>query len=233
MLISHSHRFLFFHVAKTAGLSVREALWPYTEEPTKFRIRRPPRLKGGQPNPFYGIWEALLIHARARDAQKELPAEVFDEYFKFAFVRNPWDWQVSMYHFILSEPTHLKHSLVDSFGNFERYLRWVMETPNPYAKGATKFQKDVLTGDDGKLLVDFVGRYENLAPDFAHICRRLNIRGHLPHINGSGHRDYRTYYTARTRQWVAEHFAEDIALFGYTFDGISTAEFPIGQAVAA
>ena len=100
MLISHSHRFIFFHVAKTGGMSVRKALLPYTEEPARFKIKRPPAHKAGRPNPFYAIWEALLLHATARDAQKELPATVFDEYYKFAFVRNPWDWQVSMYNII-------------------------------------------------------------------------------------------------------------------------------------
>ena len=220
MLISHSHRFIFFHVAKTAGLSVRDALQPYSEEPTEFKIKRPPRLKEGQPNPFYAVWEALLIHARASDAQKELPAAIFDGYFKFAFVRNPWDWQVSMYHFILHEPTHVKHALVKSFGSFERYLDWVIDMPNPYAKGATKLQKEVITDAEGKLLVDLVGRYETLEQDFAQVCQQLNITAQLPHINKSTHHDYRAYYNERTRQRVAEHFAPDIGLFGYTFEGI-------------
>jgi hypothetical protein len=141
-------------------------------------------------------------------------------YYKFAFVRNPWDWHVSMYHFILSEPTHTKHSLVKSFGNFKNYLEWVIATPHPFAKGATKFQKDALTDGAGKLLVDFVGRYETLAQDFDRVCQTLNITTHLPHVNKSAHQDYRDYYDARTRQMVADHFAEDIALFGYSFDGI-------------
>lgn len=220
MLISHSHRFIFFHVAKTAGLSVRDVLQPYAEEPTKFKIKRPPRLKGEQPNPFYTVWEALLIHAKASDAQKELPAPIFDNYYKFAFVRNPWDWQVSMYHFILHEPTHVKHALVKSFGSFERYLDWVIDTPNPFAKGATKLQKEVISDGAGNLLVDFVGRYETLPQDFAYICQQLNIRAALPHVNRSAHHDYRTYYNACTQQQVAEYFAADIELFGYTFENI-------------
>lgn len=217
MLISHSHRFIFFHVAKTAGLSVRNALLPYAEEPTKFKIKRPPKVKAGQPNPFYTVWEALLVHAKAYDAQQELPAAIFERYYKFAFVRNPWDWQVSMYHFILNEPTHVKHALVKSLGTFECYLDWVVATPNPYAKGATKFQKEVITAPDGRLLVDFIGHYETLTQDFAEICARLNLAVQLPHINRTHHHDYRTYYNARTRQLVADHFAADIALFGYTF----------------
>lgn len=196
---------------------MRNALQPYAEEPTKFKIKRPPRLKAGQPNPFYAVWEALLIHAKASDAQRELPAAIFERYYKFAFVRNPWDWQVSMYHFILSEPTHSKHGLVKSLGSFERYLDWVIETSNPYAKGATKLQKEVLTDCAGRLLMNFVGRYETLQQDFAEVCHMLNISTQLPHINRTKHRDYRLYYNECTQQLVADHFAADIALFGYTF----------------
>ena len=223
MLISYTHQFIFFHVAKTAGMSVRNILAPYAQELEKFKIKRPLRLLDGAPNPFYEAWEAWLLHARARDAQQFLPASVYTSFYKFAFVRNPWDWQVSMYHFILQEPTHLKHALVKSFGNFERYLAWVIDTPNPYPKGATKLQKDVITDGEGKLLVDFVGRYETLAQDFAQICQKLNITAQLPHVNKSAHHDYRAYYNERTCQMVAEHFAADIELFGYTFENAQEA----------
>ncbi len=218
MLISHSHRFIFFHVAKTGGMSVRSALLPYTEEPARFKIKRPPAQKAGQPNPFYAVWEALLLHAVARDVQKEVPSTIFGSYYKFAFVRNPWDWQVSMYNFILSEPTHIRHNLVVSFGSFDRYLDWVVATDSPYPKGATKFQYETLTDSDGRLLVDYVGRFETLAQDFAQVCHQVGLTTRLPHLNSSQHRNYRAYYNERSQQMVAEHFATDIDLFGYTFD---------------
>jgi hypothetical protein len=128
-----------------------------------------------------------------------------------------------MYHFILKEPTHVRHELVKSLGSFERYLEWVIDTPSPYAKGATKLQKEVLTDGAGKLLVDFVGRYETLAQDFAQVCQTLKITAQLPHVNKSVHHDYRAYYTERTRRMVADHFAADIELFGYTFENVQEA----------
>lgn len=219
MLISHSHRFIFFHVAKTGGISVRRALEPYAEEPERFKIPRPARLKAGKPNPFYGVWEAMLLHAKASDAQHELPVEVFEPYFKFAFVRNPWDLQVSMYHFILREETHLRHALVRSLGSFEAYLEWLVQTPNPFPKGATRLQQEPLIDGEGRLLVDFVGRYERLAEDFEQVCKHLRLDVYLPHLNRTEHQDFRRYYTDATRALVAEHFAEDIERFGYTFDG--------------
>jgi hypothetical protein len=221
VLISYSHRFIFFHVAKVAGLSVRDALKDYVAEPERFnRMRRPPRELDGQPNPLYAMWESVLLHAKAGEARRGLPPEVFDGFYKFAFVRNPWDWQVSMYHFILKETDHIHHQRVAGMASFEDYLEWVVRTDKPFARGATKWQKDMLTDEAGQLIVDFVGRYETLAQDFAAICETLGLSASLPRLNESRqNRDYQAYYHARTRSLVEEHFADDIALFGYHFTG--------------
>ncbi|MEE4359287.1 MAG: sulfotransferase family 2 domain-containing protein [Desulfococcaceae bacterium] len=219
MLISYTHKFIFFHVAKAAGLSIREALRPYVQEPERFKIRRPPKMTDGKPNPIYEMWENTLLHAKAGDVRKELEKDIYDSFYKFAFVRNPWDWQVSMYHFILKDPIHVKHKLVTSMGGFEEFLEWVIASEKPYPRGASKFQKDVITDEQGNLIIDFAGRFENLAHDFAHVCRVIGIRASLPRINTTDHRDYRDYYNNNTKKMVAEHFREDIELFGYTFDG--------------
>ncbi|NEQ09195.1 MAG: sulfotransferase family protein [Moorea sp. SIO4E2] len=219
MILSYSHKFIFFHISKVAGLSIREALKDYVREPEKFKIARPPKNLGYKPNLFYEMWQSSLLHAKARDAKKELDEEVFNSFYKFAFVRNPWDWQVSYYHFILKETTHIRHKLVKSMGSFEEYLEWVIKTKNPFAKGTTKLQKDVITDADGKLIVDFVGRYETLAQDFDYICKVLSIDASLPHLNKTIHRDYRSYYNEKTKKLVGEYCQEDIDLFGYTFDG--------------
>ncbi|MDD5033394.1 MAG: sulfotransferase family 2 domain-containing protein [Methylococcaceae bacterium] len=219
MLISYSHGFIFFHVAKVAGLSLRAALGAYAEEPERFRFRRPPKYLGNSSNPLYRIWESQLLHAKAREARRELPVEVYDRAFKFAFVRNPWAWQVSMYHFILKETEHIHHQRVKAMSGFDEYLEWVIHTEKPFARGATKFQKDMLTDETDALIVDFVGRYERLEEDFERVCRRLSLKATLPHENRTTHRDYRSYYNPHTRHQVEEHFAPDIELFEYSFDG--------------
>ncbi|MCB9741380.1 MAG: sulfotransferase family 2 domain-containing protein [Alphaproteobacteria bacterium] len=231
MLISHSHRFIFFHVAKVAGMSLRDPLTPLCEEPERFRIARPPRTRGGAPNPFYGVWETLLWHASARDARRYLPAEVFEPYFKFGFVRNPWDWHVSMYHFILARSDHPRRALVQAMPSFEAYLEWVRETPRPFTRGATKQQVEMLTDEDGALLVDFVGRYERLAEDFNAVCGRLGVQARLPHRNRSPHKPYRALYSPRARALVEEISAEDIALFGYRFEEGCASELQDGEAL--
>jgi len=219
MLISYSHRFIFFHVTKAAGTSLREALKPYTQELEKFKINRPPTMLGDKPNPLYEMWEASLWHAKARDVKQELPEAVYHNFYKFAFVRNPWDWQVSYYHFILQGKSHIRHQLVQSMSGFEEYLEWVIQTKNPFPKGATKLQKEIVSDANGQLLVDFIGRYETLMQDFNHICQVLNLQTALPHLNRSQHHNYQSFYSKRTKEMVEEHFKEDIELFGYTFDG--------------
>ncbi|MCG8634481.1 MAG: sulfotransferase family protein [Desulfobacterales bacterium] len=219
MLISRSRKSIFIHVAKAAGMSIRKILEPHCSEPEKFKIKRPAKTIDGRPNPLYDIWRYSLYHASARDVKKEVTPEVFNSCYKFAFVRNPWDWQVSMYHFILKDPTHVRYETVSAMNGFGEYLEWVINTPRPYPRGAAKFQKPMLTDREGRLMVDFLGRFETLERDFARVCDRLGIEGALPKINGSGHRDYRDYYTDKTRKMVGEYFKEDIAFFGYTFDG--------------
>jgi hypothetical protein len=218
MLISRTNRFIFIHVGKTGGMSMREVLRPYAWEPEKFRMRRPPQTIGDRANPLYTVWETLLLHAKARDVAKELPVE-FGEYYKFAFVRNPWDLLVSLYHFILREPGASKHGQVKAAGSFEAFVDWAIATPDPFPKGITRLQSEMVVNADGRLLVDFVGHYETLHEDFARICRTVNIDASLPHLNRSKHDDYRRYYNARTHELVAEHFRPDIELFGYCFDG--------------
>ena len=219
MLVSYSHRFIFIHVGKTGGMSMREVLAPFSVEPEKFKMRRPPRMNGGHPNPMHAVWETLLLHAKAKDVQKELPADVFNSFYKFAFVRNPWDLQVSLYHFMLRDPAIPRHDEVKALGSFDAFIEWVIATHDPFPRGITKFQADMISDSSGKVLVDFIGHYETLAEDYSQVCARLGLDAPLPHLNRSAHRDYSSYYNDHTRGLVGEHFRRDVELFDYSFDG--------------
>ena len=74
----------------------------------------------------------------------------------------------------------------------------------------------------GKLLVDYVGRFETLQADVARISSRLNVAVSLEHFHKSKHRDYRGYYNSRTIELVAKISRDDIELFGYDFDGVAS-----------
>lgn len=204
MIISHRKRFIFVHTYKVAGTSVRAALKPYAD--VMYRKYTPRRVLY-----VLGLLDSIGEHATAREIRENVGPEVFDRYFKFAFVRNPWDWQVSLYHYIRSHPLHPQYRQVKALNGFAEYVEWRIANDKV-------LQRDFVADGDGRLLVDYVGRFENLDADFASVCRHLGIPATpLPHKMTSSHRDYTEYYDERTRRLVTEHYRQDIDLFGYRF----------------
>jgi hypothetical protein len=155
-------------------------------------------------------------HLPAGVLRELLPEAVWNSYFKFAFVRNPWDLLVSMYHYLKSHtatPGHQQrnpdmHELIRRSPDFDSYVRL-------YSLQLTDMS--ALLCDDERELVDFVGRYERMEEDFASACRAIGIDIALPHVNRSEHAHYRDYYSAETKSIVSRLFARDIERFQYTF----------------
>ncbi|MBN2886272.1 MAG: sulfotransferase family 2 domain-containing protein [Chromatiaceae bacterium] len=218
MLLSPRDRFLFVHIAKTGGTSVRAALerrrwrdpWYYPV----FLCSRFSHLSG------HRIGTKLPRHAKIIAAQELLPRDWFESLFKFAFVRNPWDLQVSSFHHIRRERPHYLGGH-QTFGDF---LRWKLDPERPYQyhiDTSITLQSDYLVDLRGAILVDFIGRYERLHEDFAEACARIGIpTPPLPHARRATdrERDWRTYYDDASAELVARHFARDLELLGYRFD---------------
>lgn len=213
MKISNSHRFIFFHIYKVAGTSIDEAIKDYAFNPNDLFIDKVLRKLGMHSLRFYR-YHNFHRHITAQELKDIFPAAKFDSYYKFAFVRNPWDWQVSLYHWMLETPEHYQYELIKAMSGFDEYVRWRVASENKV------LQKSFLTDQAGNLLIDFVGRLERLEQDFQKVCEAVGISASLPHINKSNHRDYRTYYDTTTRELVREHFVDDIDFFEYTFDGV-------------
>lgn len=213
MLLSLDHNFIYIHVYKTGGTSIRNALAPYSHDPSRTLVRRGLNKLGLQPpsNGLFYRYRDFYKHARAKELRQQLPQHVYASCFKFAFVRNPWDVQVSMYHYVLSDPNHCFYPDVSRLGGFEAFMEWIV-------KRYRKLQKDFVVDDDGKLIVDFVGRFESLEADFEAICDEIGIEAKLPHTNSTSHDDFTAYYTPRARRLVEEHYREDLEFFGYTFE---------------
>jgi hypothetical protein len=216
MLICHRHQFLFVHIAKTAGTSVRSTL-------NRLRWRDPyfiPQFICSRISGLTGHRIACKIprHAKVIAAYEMLPREVFDGLFKFAFVRNPWDLQVSSYHHLKRERPHLVGDR-----DFETFLRYKLDPARPYQyhlDTSIELQSDYLVDLHGKVLVDFIGRFETLGDDFITICQRIGVKPPaLEHKRQAKDRGgYQKYYTPETADLVARHFAADIDMFGYRFD---------------
>lgn len=208
MLISQKHRFIFIHIYKNAGSSITRALRPLIASNLRWNVNKACKKLGVNfldPCPY-------APHIKASDLMQEMGKDAFDSYFSFAIVRNPWDWQVSLYKFMLKGTTHWQHELAKSFKNFDEYIQWRCEEE-------VRCQKDFVYSSDGELLVDFVGRYENIDEDFKKICNRISISPiSLPKVNLSNTRPYQEYYNEATIELVRKTFEPDISLFDYSFE---------------
>jgi hypothetical protein len=218
MLLSLKYRFLFVHIAKTGGTSVRDSLgWYKWTDPYRLPQFLCSKISGWA---GHRIGAKFPRHAKAIAAQEMLPRDVYEQLFKFAFVRNPWDLQVSSYHHIRRERPDLMTDIPD----FATFLRWKFDPERPpqyHADMSTVVQSDYLIDLHGRVIVDYVGRYEHLAEDFRTACRKIGIRApQLAHSRRAPDRsrDYRTYFDDASAELIAGHYRPDCERFGYRFD---------------
>jgi hypothetical protein len=219
MLISHTRNFLFVHIAKTGGTSIRAALRPYRWSGRYAPAILLTSLISQATRPRHRLGIKFPRHAKAIAAKEMLPDAVYQGLFKFVFVRNPWDLQVSSFHHIGRE----KPESLQGVKTFPDFLRLKFDPERPYdfmLDISQELQSDYLVDLHGNTIVDFIGRYERLHEDFAHVCERIGLTGlRLPHERRAVDRDdYRRYYTDATADLVARHYAADIERLGYTFD---------------
>ena len=212
MLISHRHRFAFIHVPKTAGSSVAFALWPHADHADRYWMNRGLALVGIHVNHYAPFrLKKFRTHTPVASLQRHLPADVFADLFKFAFVRNPWDLLVSSYHYLLANRRHHRGPIANRLQSFADYAAYEI-------RRGKMSQSAMLTGRDGSLLVDFVGRFESIPSDFAYACRRIGVEAELSRANATRHRDYRSFYDDQLAEDVGRFFAADAERFGYAFD---------------
>jgi hypothetical protein len=205
MLLSYRKKFLYVHIYKVAGTSITKSL-----RSTGFNFYEMLEYKTLTKLNFSPRYCPLPHHPKAIDIRNEIGITKYNKLFKFTFVRNPWDWQVSLYNFMLQNKNHFQHNLVREM-NFEEYIDW---------KITQKYdlQKDFITDDNGEIIVDFIGKFENLNSDFQKIGKHIDLSLELPHLNQSKRKkDYRSYYNKRNKELIAKYFEEDIDLFEYSF----------------
>jgi Sulfotransferase family len=219
MVISHRRRFVFIHVYKTGGTSISRALLPHArivdQLAERFTITRfATHLIDGT----FNLWDArnhwltgLTKHATAREVRAYLGAGTYSSYRSFAFVRNPWDWQYSNYHFIRRWTPHRDHALARSLP-FNEFLALQVDQGTPT-------QSDFITDDRGEIIVDRVGRFEAIDTDFGEIVDELGLHiSGLQHLNRSHYLNrYIDAYSAETINMVRSYFRCDIERFGYDF----------------
>ena len=191
---------LFIHVPKAAGTSINEVLY----------------------GRFMGHVRATDVERWGSPALKSLP--------RFAITRNPWDRLVSAYRFLrrgegiggrnAGHVWRAEQYRRPEFASFDAFVReWLARRDPEKLDVALQPQSLFVCDGRGRLLVDQIGRYEDLDASYAAI--RCMVRG-LPKFadsNRSGPAvDYRTFYTPELAELVGSIYANDVETFAYSFD---------------
>lgn len=152
----------------------------------------------------------------------------FNEYYKFAFIRNTYDALVAGYKYSMQQsyyanlPEELRVPSAKAY-TFEQHVK--------SAWGYDHTQWDFLTFK-GEFIMDFVGRFENLQEDFNKVCTHIGLPIHtlpklnvsdthsymLPEITEKAKQHYSLWYTDEIIEFVTKKAKAEIDYFGFKFE---------------
>lgn len=184
-IVNNKHKHTFIHIPKTAGHSMQ--VLP---------------------------WVGRTCHTSALEFQQ---AGMWrDDYFSWTFVRNPYDRFVSSYEWARqtwNAVWQLRFGITkNDLATFENYLSWVERTGGH--KNDNRQQSEFICDQDGKIIVDFVGRFENLTEDWDFVCNKvLGQSSPLPHKNKTNRRSTDSYYTEEQKKRVYKLYKTDFDNF--------------------
>ena len=203
-MIHHKHKFIFIHIPKTGGTSI-ESVFNAKAAYKDIQFKH------------YTLCEYNNLRGDHHD------------YFKFSFIRNPWDMTISMYRYLWYKTTGYGPTWRENHKQFSKltFEEWVKHPAFKFPTIKSMHVNSHLSGEYGTFsswltcdqsTVNFVGRFENLQQDFNIICDKIGIpQQQLPHTNKTKHKHYTEYYDEETREIVAKKYAKDIEYFGYKF----------------
>ena len=205
-MLSLSHRFLFVHIPKTGGNSIQKILQPYSED----QIVALAKQDGNERFEVRGRFTRNK-HATLADYHSSVPPGLFAELFKFCAVRNPWSRAISFYF----TPRRWMKRGTSPYWSRDDFLELLPQLPP---------MVDYLKIDGQIHDLGGVIQFEKLAEQLPEVLGRIGLETdtrQLPHLNRSHAEDYRTYFEADQHlvALVAERYREDIAYFGYRFEG--------------
>jgi len=214
-MIIHECKAIHIHIPKTAGVALEHAIM--TE------------ILGYDTSGEIGhLSDDLKIRFDLRGKQKHKQAKYYvldndiaqsqwDEYYKFAIVRNPWDRVVSEFHWRHSLPS--RHPSTD-FKEFINYCEFrIKDIKNKkrdiyWAHAQTQFS---YITNNNKIIIDDIFKFEELSKATQIISDKLQLSLKLKKHNASKHNHYREYYDQKTKLMVYNLYKEDIEAFGYEF----------------
>ncbi len=203
--ISLDNQFIFIHIPKNAGTSIARTL---------------------------GL--KVTSHHTSQEIAN-LIGNKYQDFFKFCFVRNPWDRFLSLYNYARLKESyyhsainpekalygkHLDYDLLSS-ASLKECAYYLMEgkLKHDHCWNQWNPQYTWIVNDTGKIIVDYIGHVEKMKENFTFITKRLGITNEIVYKNTSSQKKvfYRDCYDLETKKIVEEFYKKDIEIFGYEF----------------
>ncbi|MGE0494603.1 MAG: sulfotransferase family 2 domain-containing protein [Vulcanimicrobiota bacterium] len=201
MIVSFRHQFIFLAVPRTASHAIRQSLRPHLAA-TDWEQSL---LFGPRCAPVQALAALRHGHVSATQLRPFLPP--WDEYLKFAVVRNPYSRFLSAAAFLYRD-TPLPEDP-------RSVLKRLVSSQDKWARLLLRPMVDTLLIED-ELAVDVVCRFEHLEQDLAGLFGRLQLPfDGLPRANASAGLGFEAY-DAELEQMVGEFYARDFSRFGYS-----------------
>ena len=155
-MIFHNHKAIFFHIAKTAGTSIERTLDYKSRDAKHF-----------DKNVVFGLLKGIYMqHAVPSVIKRYCSDKIWHSYYKFSIVRNP-------YYRLLSVYFYGKTDKYKTFDNFVSNLPNILKNRRFDKGNHLTRQIDHIT-IDGKIVCNYIGKFENLPKSFEPIKRALN-----------------------------------------------------------
>ena len=208
-VISHKKKYILVAVFKTGSSSMGRMLQTAHKEKIYSKYHQSRRGRDIYLPDEYGVRERTL-HSKSTTIKECLFTEednlVWEEYFKFGFVRNPWDRELSNYFF------NNKTLLPPEDVSFKEFLNAHL------LKGG---QIDASNVPQCEYLTDvnYVARFENYDEEVKYIFNRIGVPMPQPlmHINKTDHKPYYEYYDDIDIMKVQQWYEKDIEMYNYEF----------------
>ena len=208
MIISFQHRFIFVAIPKTATHALRVALRPHLGPHDWEQCR----LFTRKTFPLAALGQIGHGHMTCQQVRPFLSPDVWESFFRFCTVRNPYDRFVSYCYFMNRENQRMQK---DPLGT----MKQIIEDRQDAEQVLFRPQCEFVIDEEGRLMVEYLSRFEALQSHFDHICQRLRLpHMALQHINVTGSAWYRPCYDRELKEMVQTVYQRDFALFDYPLE---------------
>lgn len=226
MVVCHNLKCIFVHIPRCAGSSINRWLFTsgsITEKKQKDYEFPNTHIMYGNLYTREGVYE--LDHSTPEMFIKFVDQRYLDSYFKFTFVRNPWDRLLSEY---FRKKVHNDIRFIDTSQiDFTDYIKILYEKFDEVLYSSQSHetishfipQYKFVFDSSGQQFVDFIGKFENLVYDLKIVASKIGLMSvQLGKSHSTVHSSYVEYYNKKTINLVEQMYEQDIQTFDYTFE---------------